>query len=327
MNMELARRNAGPGARTIKRMVTLAATAICAGCAGAAASGNEPAIAASGANACAKAKISPSHAVMQLPFDLVHGRIYVDARVNGGGPYRFAIDTGASGMGRADASLTAHLGLPVIGQSETSDGVTTASVDVVKLESLRLGGLERRELEVITRDYSSGAPPGAEISGIVGRDFFSDGLLVIDYPSTTISFSRRIGLTDEDAGALAYERPFRVPVRIGELETIGHLDTGANVKFVLPRTLYDAVSAEPLDPAGRGRLTNTDLAIDRGVVRGPIRVGEAEASNVEVRVSDRFPELLVGGEFLRDTTIMIDQRSRLVAVCAAPGSFDQMAED
>jgi hypothetical protein len=30
-----------------------------------------------------------------------------------------------------------------------------------------------------TRDYSSKAPVGAEIAGIVGRDFFADGLLVI----------------------------------------------------------------------------------------------------------------------------------------------------
>ena len=38
-------------------------------------------------------------------------------------------------------------------------------------------------------------------------------------------------------------------------------------------------------------------------------------ANVEVRVSDRFPELLVGAHALQDAVLMIDQRSQRVALC------------
>src|SRR5690606_30108584 len=49
--------------------------------------------------------------VMRVPFEVVDGRIYVQAEVDGRGPFRFAVDTGASGLGRADSSLVATLGL------------------------------------------------------------------------------------------------------------------------------------------------------------------------------------------------------------------------
>ena len=80
-----------------------------------------------------------------------------------------------------------------------------------------------------TRDYASRAKPGAAFSGIVAREFFADGLLVIDYPRRTLSFSRKLALSPAAPGSLAYERAFRVPIAIGELQVEGNLDTGANV--------------------------------------------------------------------------------------------------
>lgn len=38
-------------------------------------------------------------------------------------------------------------------------------------------------------------------------------------------------------------------------------------------------------------------------------------SEIEARVFDRYPELLVGAHVLQNMTIMIDQRSKQVALC------------
>jgi len=265
------------------------------------------------------AAISADDIVMRVPFEIVHGRVYVNARVNGGGPYRFAIDTGASGLGRADASLTSALSLPVVGTAQTSDGVNTATVETVRINSLDLGGMVMTDMDVITRDFSSGAPPGAAISGIIGRDFFADGLLVIDFPARIVTFSRSRGLATSDEGVLSYERPFRVPVIIGDQTVEGNLDTGASVTMVFPRTLYDQIKAGPLEVAGQGTLTNTVIDSSRTIVLGPVRVGGASVSDIEVRVSDRFPELLVGGQVLQNYVVAIDQRSHLVAICSPNG--------
>lgn len=270
---------------------------------------------ASASGACKLAGASGKDLEMKVPFDVVDGRIYVEARVNGQGPFRFAVDTGASGWGRADASFVAGLHLKTQKPTTTSDGVEAAEVATVRLDSLELGGLSRKNLDVITRDYSSRMSSDAAFSGIIGRAFFADGLLIIDYPERILSFSRDLSLLPAEEGVLTYERAFRVPVSIGNVQTEGNLDTGANVTFVLPQSLFKRVSATPLEHAGQGRLANSRIETGRSTVRGPIQIGEASLSNVQVRVSDRYPELLVGAHALQHFVVMIDQRSRSIALC------------
>lgn len=258
---------------------------------------------------------------MQIPFDVVDGRIYVQARVNGRGPFKFAVDTGASGWGRADAGLVAALRIEQ-GESTTNfDGVQATRVATVRLDSLELGGLIRNRLDVITRDYASQMSSEAAFSGIIGRKFFSDGLLVIDYPARMLSFSRKQSLSPGDEHVVRYERAFRVPVSIGDVQVEGNIDTGADVAFVLPKALFDRVSRAPLESAGFGQLPNTRIATGRAVVHGPFRISGASLSDVGIRVSDRYPELLVGAHALRHFVVMMDQRSRSIALC------DPLAEE
>lgn len=252
---------------------------------------------------------------MKSPFDVVDGRIYVQARVDGHGPFRFAVDTGASGWGRADSSLVAALHLKTGQPATTSDGMKGMQVATVHLDSLSLGRLSRKNLDVITRDYHGHMPPAAAFSGIIGREFFADGLLVIDYPQRTLSFSRTLSLPPAGKNVLRYQRAFRVPVSIGNVQTEGNLDTGADVTFVVPKALFKRISDAPLEPAGTGRLTNSRIETMRSTVRGPFRIGEASLSNVGVRVSERYPELLVGAHALQRFIVMIDQRSKSIALC------------
>lgn len=295
----------------VRSIKGVAATTTCAGllaCTG-------TAFAATATSACDLARAPRESFAMQVPFEVVDGRIYLQAEVNGRGPFRFAIDTGASGMGRADASLVSALGLEILKPTTNADGVSTSDADTTHLSSLSVGGLARQDLDVITRDYNSRMGPEAAFSGIVAREFFGDGLLVIDYPRKTLSFSRTLALSPAQTGVLTYERPFRVPVSIGELETQGNLDTGANVAFVLPQALFDQVSGTPLEAAGRAQLANSKVDTQRSTVHGPFRIGEANLSDVEVRVSDKYPELLVGAHALQGFAVLIDQRSRSVALC------------
>lgn len=265
--------------------------------------------------ACRLASAQRQSFDMQVPFDVIDGRIYVQARVNGRGPLKFAVDTGASGLGRADSSLVASLGLQLEKPILNSDGVATAEADTTTLNSLELGGLAKHDVKVITRDYNSRMSPEAAFSGIIAREFFADGLLLIDYPRKVLSFSRSLSLSPEQPGALRYERPFRVPVSIGAVSTEGNLDTGANVAFILPQVLFDQVSGTVAEAAGNGQLPNVQVETKRSTVHGPFRIGDVSVSDVEVRVSERYPELLVGAHTLQGFTVLIDQRSKSVALC------------
>lgn len=271
------------------------------------------------ADACTLAHDAMTHAALRVPFELVDGRIYVEALANQRGPYRFVVDTGASGMGRADTRLGKALGLRASGQVANSDGVRTTQSDTLRLDALALGGLVRRDVEVITRDYASRLSAPQRFDGILGRRFFEDGLLVIDYPNRVLAFTTAAGLPPDASGGLAYERAFRVPVSLGGVHATAHLDTGANVTAVVPLSLYQRLDASPLQAARPGRLTNGSIDASRATLAGPLIIGGARLAGLEVRVSQEFPELLVGAHVLQGHVLAIDQRSRMVALCPRAG--------
>ncbi len=253
--------------------------------------------------------------LVQVPFELIDGRVYVQADVDGRGPFRFAVDTGASGMARADASLVKALGLAADATVANSDGVATSQAATVALASITLGGLRRDGIQAISRDYNAHQSADAAFAGILAREFFADGLLAIDYPHRTLNFIRAQGLQAGDRDVLGYTRAFRVPVSIAGTRVEGNLDTGANVAFVLPEALYRQVSDAAPDAAGAARLANGTLQTGRATVHGPFEIGQLELADVDVRVSDRYPEVLVGAHALQHSVLMIDQRSSAVAVC------------
>lgn len=269
---------------------------------------------ARGNDACSVVRVPDSHAVV-IPFSVVDGRIYVQANVNGKGPFRFAVDTGASGVGRLDSSLLSSLGLQSSGRAATSDGVATAEVDTTPVESLSVGPIERKGLNLITRDYRKHVSGEAAFDGILGREFFADGLLVIDYGTRRISFSKSKGLSRSDMGVLPYERAFRVPITIGDKSFEANLDSGANVAMVVPARFWPEVSGSSLAAAASAQLTNGKIETSKGVVPGPVKAGEARWSNVTAKVSERFPEILIGAHALSSVILAIDQRSRSIALC------------
>ncbi|WP_202595433.1 aspartyl protease family protein [Stenotrophomonas panacihumi] len=294
---------------TLRALLSLFACAIAP--TGSAAPSNEPAQ----LSACAPTRLQGEDTIVHVPFQVVDGRIYVDARVNGMGPFRFAVDTGAGGMARADTRLVDTLGLQVVGQASVSDGVQHADVETTRLASVQLGGLVRSDVEAITRDYASRAPEEAKFHGLLVREFFSDGVLVIDYPNRMLSFSRTMTLSPKDPDSLRYERAFRVPISIGAVHALGNLDTGANVSIVLPQALYAAVESGPAESGGRAQLTNGHIDLQRATIKGPVQIGTLSLSNLEAKVSEKYPEILVGAHALQDAVILIDQRSKVVAVC------------
>ena len=264
---------------------------------------------------CSLANASGRGAIVSIPFRNVDGRVYVSARVNGRGPFTFAVDSGASGMARADIRLVAALKLQPEGRRETSDGITTAAVPTVRLATVGIGRLKHTSLDVITRDYNRNSRPEAAIAGILGREFFADGLLVIDYRRNRLIFTQSRSLASGIPGAVAYARPFRVRTLIGAVETLGNVDTGANVAVVVPRPLFEAASAGQTGEERNGTLTNTTIRTFKATLSVPVRIGDLVLTEAEARVSGNFPELLIGGPALTGSALLIDQRSHTLAIC------------
>lgn len=106
-----------------------------------------------------------------------------------------------------------------------------------------------------------------------------------------------------------------MPVSITGVQVSGHLDTGANVTAVLPRSLYERIAATSLFEAGTGQLSNGKINVQKATINEEIVIGDVRLQNLDVRVSNDFPELLIGSRVLSRYLLAIDQRSRQVALC------------
>src|SRR5258706_553297 len=88
----------------------------------------------------AKATTPPASGTATAPLDTRAGRPIVDVMINGKGPYRFFVDTGASHT-VIDSSLTAELGLPVLGETHMGDPSNPFAIraDRVRIDELAVG--------------------------------------------------------------------------------------------------------------------------------------------------------------------------------------------
>ncbi|HIE4140873.1 TPA: aspartyl protease family protein [Stenotrophomonas maltophilia] len=257
----------------------------------------------------------PGERIIDVPFDVIDGRIHVQVQVNGSGPYRFAIDTGASGMARADARLVRQLALPADASTHHSDGVQTARADTVRIDALALDGLRHSDVTALTRDYNARQSKDAVFDGILARGFFADGVLIIDYPQRRLQFRRDIDLLPAQPDTLAYARAFRIPVKIGAVSTEAQLDTGANVAMVLPTALFRRAAGAAVTTGDRLTLSHGEVDGGHAQLDVPVLIGGLALQGLHVRVSDHYPEAVVGAHALQEAVVLIDQRSQRVAVC------------
>jgi hypothetical protein len=248
--------------------------------------------------------------IYETPFESESGRVFVNVRVNGEGPFRFMIDLGASGNGRIDERLAAQLALRSVGTARNSDGVNVATVAVVEVAELAFGPIVMDNLQLPSRDYNRSAR-SAPLMGILGQAFFSDHLLTIDYPNQRLLISEE-RLVPGDPHVVAYEGALRIPLTIGAVETTGGIDTGSSLVMHVPRRYASLVRTSRLEIVGEGRRANTTFELYRGTILEPITIAGSVHERVTVRFSDPVNEINIGSGFLSRFVVRVDQRQRLI---------------
>lgn len=112
----------------------------------------------------------------------------VPTMVNGQGPYRFLLDTGASTCIVA-RPLAAELGLPE-GVSATAKGaVNELAINLSRVSGLAVGAVGRADMDVLLMDCSqvSGYVRG-QVDGYLGTDFLQHFALTLDYADEVMAF-------------------------------------------------------------------------------------------------------------------------------------------
>lgn len=169
------------------------------------------------------------------------GRIWAPVYINGKGPFRMVLDTGASRSG-VTASVAAALGLvPDVSASVRLRGVTgTSVVPTIQVDTLLVGDvlITGSKLPILADAFG-----GAE--GILGYEGLVDRRVLIDFHRDLIIISRS---HDQPAGSGFITIPFTLEhgrllvtkVQVGHVSAKAIIDTGGQVT-VANNALRDAL--------------------------------------------------------------------------------------
>lgn len=273
------------------------------------------AIAASVAPLNANAAPSESY---QAPIAYAGHLVVLDVMVNGKGPYKFALDTGASGA-RVSQQVAKDLDLPVVGQAEgVGLGPDKLQLPVVKA-SLALGTIHFDDVQAAVHDLPGDF--GQQVDGVLGFDLFKDYLLTIDYPDGTISVAPG-RLYSNDRGTLAMMTPFGIPQIGGTIageSIIIDIDSGSSGGFGLISD-YESKLKFVGDPKPVGQATGAGgtVPVDAGTVNGDLAFGDQTLHDPEVSFLPLPGVANMGYRVLSNYAITFDQQNGLVQFIAKP---------
>jgi predicted aspartyl protease len=241
------------------------------------------------------------------------GRILAPVEINGRGPYRFILDTGANSSALAPRVAEA-LALPAAQSAVLGvHGVTgMANLPAVWVEKIQAGEIAFEQLAVPVL----GSTVFAEADGILGVDGLQDARIEVDFTRNRVSISRSTGRRDRD-GALLVRAELRhgglllVDGKVGRIPVKALIDTGAE-RSLGNMALYDELASRSRRPS---EVVSTTVAgATPGLVTGTslrtptVRIGEARLRNMVVTFGDLHvfkvwglteePALLIGMDLL-----------------------------
>jgi hypothetical protein len=211
--------------------------------------------------------LEPDASLTVVPYTLLPGgRVVVEVQVNGQGPFRFAVDTAATGSFLTERARSA-LGLDHIpGLTTTVYGaIATGEFPLVEVERLELGGEIWPAARLIALPSETSAT--ASLDGVLGADFlrrYSVGLTARDmalrlYDPATIGARVHRGWSEVPLSPRIVGRSLE-PLHFLEVTVEGRsvpalFDLGAGVS-VINSAASTALRLEPIRIARRGEFAD-----------------------------------------------------------------------
>lgn len=262
-----------------------------------------------------------------IPFEYSNGKIFVDVKVNGTGPYPFAMDTGSPPT-IIDTELAKELDLAVTPMGRVG-GAGEGSTPMAGIGGVRLemGGIDfgvRPMMGVSINKRLSGYS-GRPVMGLIGNDFIATHIVEVDYAKRRVTVRDPKGWRYEGDGVVIPTRKRGYTFIPGEVTPEGGepirarfmIDTGAGLTASL--TTPFVTKHDLLGRAGPTIERTVGFGLG-GEVRhevarlGSIRVGSFELRQPVVTLSqDRGGALasqdydgLIGGEILSRFKVIFD---------------------
>jgi predicted aspartyl protease len=259
------------------------------------------------------------------------GRVLVPVMVNGQGPFRFIVDTGAN-RSTISPHLVRMLGLtPEVGSTVVVNGITGAArTDYVMVDSLQAGELviDGTALPVVWAPVMAGA------DGILGAAGLSEKSLLIDFERNRVEIAHRVDsfLRTQSVRIHALSLTHglvAVEARVGRTRVTAIIDTGAE-RTLGNVALRDAVKM----PGARGVVTLTSVygateEIETGEIARapPITIDSLHITDVAIVYGDfhifdvwglkATPALVIGMDVLGTVaSLSIDFKNKAIYVAS-----------
>jgi predicted aspartyl protease len=245
------------------------------------------------------------------------GRIWAPVLINGKGPFRLVLDTGAS-HSAIISRVADSLGIAALqADAVMLRGVTgSAIVPAIRVERLEVGDLliEPTTLPIVADVFG-----GAE--GVLGREGMPDKRIFADFGNDRLVISRS---HREHAEAGFSIVPLKLTksgllvanVRVGSIWTQAIIDTGAQ-QTVGNLALREALMKYPPKDATTEEIIGVTLDLQRGdaITAPPIGIGALQLRRVRVTFADMFlfehlkltgqPTMMLGMDVLGSFDVLI----------------------
>lgn len=249
----------------------------------------------------------------ELPMEFARHVPVIQAKVNGKGPFRFAVDTGFAGVMMIGADIAKQLGLNVAGEVMAGDpsGKNARTVQQAHVDSFDTGNVH-------LGDFLAGvdvAPRLDDTDGVVGLKMFNELLVTFDYPGKKMRLTGG-KLTSGDPHVLPYRTEKGVPnidIDVAGQKVSVDIDAGSPAMLSLPLSLAKSL---PLDGepqvVGHGRTMNNEFDVYAATLKGDAHVGDLGVTNPQLDFVEIFPVGNLGSRFLGQYVVTFDPANRLV---------------
>ena len=258
---------------------------------------------------------------VEVPITLESNLPIVEIRVNGQGPFRFGIETGANFI-VISPDLAARVSLKRTGG--------TNEYPAYRLDTIDIGGVHFAGMPAVARRVAQ-----ANIDGVLGLPLYRDLLLTIDYPNRRARFERGAlpAADGQSILSLTHVGPFwGLPLTIAGKAYSGVLDTRSTGGFgFTPESAKGVPFAGELRVVGRARgAAIPEADVKAGTIAGDIRIGRyvfpRPVASVRPLPPDFPTEPIVGGRVLSQFAITLDQRNARLRLARASGDPIRLEE-
>jgi CubicO group peptidase (beta-lactamase class C family) len=251
---------------------------------------------------------------VQIPMDLTNHVPVIEAKVNGKGPFRFAVDSGFGGMMQVTPALEEKLGLPVIGEAISGDpsGKNQKTVRILHADSVDIGEAHFGQVDV----GEQGGQHAMDVDGIIGLQLFTSLIVTFDYPNSRFEIDGG-GLPPADgAKILTYSAEHGIPnieVDVAGVKVKTDIDSGSPALLSIPLALAKSLPlAEEPRVFGHGRTVGNDFDIYGAPLKGEAHVGAITLTNPQLDFVEIFPVGNLGFRFLKDLVVTFDPANHRV---------------